>query len=148
LASNNLEYAIRYAEDYMTAVIRPESERKKVEGVTFSSVKAVEAQLGKLNRSGSKGVSSKGPVTIPFQVLATILQKSNKRKANAADTASINNNNKKYNNNKDGDDSKDVITIAKVPGKVAGKGKKLPCFAFATSDGCKFGDRCRFSHTA
>lgn len=148
MSDKDLNFAISYAEDHMKSVILPEAERKKSEGLSLSSMKAVEEQL---SRNRGKGGSSKerGPVTIPYTVLATIFN-AGKRKANAADTSVVNPNKKIKAGNKSGGAAKEVAkeVVKKEDNQDVKQGVKKPCFAFASEAGCKFGDRCRFSHKA
>ena len=148
MADKDLNFAISYAEDHMKSVILPEFERKKSEGITFSSLKAVEEQL---SRSKGKGGSFKqqGSVTLPYTVLSTIFN-AGKRKPNAADATAANPTKKIKTGNKSGEAAKEVAKeVVKKEGNQDGKQPvKKPCFAFASESGCKYGDRCRFSHNA
>jgi hypothetical protein len=146
MTDKDLNFAISYAEDHMKSVILPEVERKKSEGLNLSSIKAVEEQLSRNRRKGGSS-QERGPVTLPYTVLATIF-KAGKRKDNSADVTAANPTKKIKNGNKSGDTAKEVVKeVIKKEGNQDVKIKK-PCFAFASKSGCRFGEGCRFSHTA
>jgi hypothetical protein len=132
LSSQNLEFAIKYVEDHFTEVILPESERKKKASTTLASVKAVEQLLS----SGGKGRGNNNnnkSLTMPYTVLATLLGKRPTATAPVTKVA------------KQKVEKAQEVKVEKP--KSAAKVKK-PCFKFASADGCTYGDKCRFSHTA
>ena len=139
LSTGTLANAIKYVEDHYREVILPEAARKTAESVHIRSTRDIEIQLRKRGTASGGG----GVATVPFTVLATLLSK---RKADI-ETG-------KKTVNKKAAANTDKVEAAKpskdkaesVKSRVASKDK--PCYLFASDGKCKFGDSCRYSHTA
>jgi hypothetical protein len=140
LATNNLEFAVKYVEDYFNTVIRPEADRKKEESLNLNSVRAVENQMSRRIKGGSS--ADHKSVSMPFAVLATIFN--TKRKQDE----SVEKPNPKKPKGQPKEKDKEVPSIKNaVKDDKSAKLKSKPCFKFASEGGCSFGDKCIFSHT-
>jgi hypothetical protein len=133
---------IRWVEDHFKEVVMPEFADKKEELIQLMSVKEVSNKIQQFSKRGGAALKAEGMTKVPLAVLATILSEKRKSEEDLAaerKKAAKQPKAPKVGKGNDAANPKAAVTEPKP---------KAKCNLFMSKNGCKYGDKCKFSHEA
>ena len=156
LQKEKLSVAVTWVEDHFKEVIVPHIAEKKQEMQTLSTAKDVHQKVSQFTkRGGSSNHSNSDIAKVPITVLATLvsdnakllLEKRRSEEQLAAANKRAKTDASKLSKAKVDQAKPNSADVDKAKSKVTFK-STAKCHKHASQEGCSYGDRCKFSHTA